>query len=505
MNPLLEFKQIGKSFSGVRVLSEVTLSVQPGETLGLVGENGAGKSTLMNILGGNLKPDSGEMRWNGQPFQPSSPRDSELTGIAFIHQELNLFPNLSIAENLFLSHFPKRWGAIDKTRMIQRSRDLLQRVGLKLSPHLKVHHLSTGERQLVEIAKAINLQARLIIFDEPTTSLASHEVRRLFDLISSLKSQNVSIIYISHTLDDVLSLADAIAVLRDGQVVANGPKSDFDVRKLVSRMVGRELDDQYPPYQSRIKDKPLLVVKELSQPGVVRDINFSLMEGEVLGISGLMGSGRTELARILLGLDSMSGGQITLDGQPIQAYSIRQRIQCGMAMLTESRRDDGLFLEGSIRDNAVLVAAKRFSHALTGIFRRSAMNAAAGATLTSVTLPNGTPLHRAVGTLSGGNQQKVVLAKWLMNRPKVLILDEPTRGVDVGAKYEIYLTIQRLAREGAGILVISSELEELIGICDRILVMNHGEINDELDRSEFDRERILQASIRSTALRPEAV
>lgn len=495
--PLIEVCGASKSFSGVRVLNKVSLQVLPGQSVGIVGENGAGKSTLMNILGGNLPLDAGCLKLHGQPFAPTSPRDAERAGIAFIHQELNLFPNLSIAENLFLSHMPRRLGHINHALMREQSNRLLQQVGLQVSPKTKVEFLSTGERQLVEIAKAINQQAKLIIFDEPTTSLTEPETRRLFELMAALKSRQVSMIYISHTLADVLGHTESLIVLRDGEVVASGPTSEFDNQRLVSLMVGRELNNLFPPYLPRQLGPPLLEAREVSQPGIVERVSLSLRAGEILGVAGLMGSGRTELARILFGLDSQSEGEIVLNGQPIQHLSTGKRIQLGMAMLTESRRDDGLCLQGSLRDNLALVAAPRFAHRFSGLLRQSLLGQALRDSMKEVTLPDAVQPDRVVGTLSGGNQQKVVLAKWLLNHPQVLILDEPTRGVDVAAKYEIYSLIQQLVQQGTGVLMISSELEELIGMCDRLIVMNRGAISEELERTQFDRERILQASLRT--------
>lgn len=493
--PILELDGIEKGFFGVLVLKQISLTLESGQTLGLLGENGAGKSTMMNILGGNLAADAGQMRLNGGAYRPSSPRDAEAAGVAFIHQELNLFPNLSIAENIFLSRFPRRFGAISRRTMHRRSEEVLEQVGLRLSPKQRVDTMSAGERQLLEIAKAINLSARLIILDEPTTSLTEPETQRLFELLRSLQADGISMIYISHALGEVQALCDQIVVLRDGQVVGDGPSADFDTHKMVSLMVGRQVDQQFPPSNSKPTDNVALEVCGVSQPGIVEDISFSVREGEVVGIAGLMGSGRTELARILFGCDPMAHGEIKLLGQPVQRLSTRGRIARGMAMLTESRRDDGLCMPASIAFNMSLVAAKRCSKRITGWLHRRALRDQVQSTSESTKLTGVASLSSPVRTLSGGNQQKVVLGKWLMNLPRMLILDEPTRGIDVGAKYEIYGLIDQLAAEGAGILVISSEIDELVGICDRILVMNRGEIRDELPRSQFDRHRILAAAV----------
>ncbi len=492
---LLEFKNIEKDFFGVSVLKEVSFRIAAGTTLGLVGENGAGKSTLMNILGGNLAPSAGEMFVNSLPFLPRSPRDAERAGIAFVHQELNLFRNLSIVENLFLTRFPRKFARIDRRSMHKHAVGILRRVGIELSPNTLVEHLSTGERQLVEIAKALNSNAKLLILDEPTTSLTSRETTRLFSLMQSLQQQGIAMIYISHALGDVQSICDKIVVLRDGRVVGQGDSTEFNTQRLVSLMVGRDCDQQFPAHRSEPSSDVLLKVDGASQPGVIHDVSFCLHRGEVLGISGLMGSGRTELARILFGLDAMASGKIELEGRSIDKFTTRKRIALGLAMLTESRRDDGLCMQASIQENMGLVAAPKFSLQPWGVLQLKKLHQAIKLLCHAIRLTPSVELRQPVRILSGGNQQKVVFGKWLLDKPKVLLLDEPTRGIDVGAKFEIYGLIDQLANEGAGVLVISSELEELIGICDRILVIRQGEIQDVVHRNEFDRERIMHAAL----------
>ncbi len=497
--PILELQQIDKSFFGVPVLQKVCMQLDAGQTLGLVGENGAGKSTLMNILGGVLPADSGRMLIGGESYSPRSPRDATAAGVAFIHQELNLFPNLSIAENLFLTNFPRKVCWIDRKLIRRRTRELLNQVGLNLPPDILIGRLSAGERQLVEMAKALNVDARLIILDEPTTSLTARETERLFALLKSLRNRGIAMIYISHALGDVQQLCEQILVLRDGQVVGQGSINEFDTNRVVSLIVGRQTNQLFPEKTHQPQSEVALKVDQVSQPGVVDDVSFELRVGEVLGLSGLMGSGRTELARILFGLDPMSSGRIELAGRSIKHLSTLERIRLGMAMLTESRRDDGLCMQASIADNLSLVAASKIARRPGGLLRKGKLLSASDAIRQRVTLTTTAENHAAVQTLSGGNQQKVVLAKWLLNEPKLLILDEPTRGIDVGAKYEIYGLINQLAASGAAVLVISSELEELIGICDRILVIRQGEIKDELSRSEFDRNRIMRAALEADA------
>ncbi len=498
--PMLELHDVDKSFFGVQVLKKVSLQLKAGQTLGLVGENGAGKSTLMNILGGVLQADSGRMRLAGESYLPRSPRDATTAGIAFIHQELNLFPNLSIAENLFLTHFPRKVCWIDRPLIRRRTSELLSQVGLDLSPDIQIDRLSAGERQLVEMAKALNIDARLIILDEPTTSLTARETERLFGLLQSLRDRGISMIYISHALRDVQQLCEQILVLRDGQVVGNGPIHEFDTHRVVSLMVGRKTDQLFPSKSHEPTSDIALKVEHVSQPGVVEDVSLEVRVGEVLGLAGLMGSGRTELARILFGLDPMSSGRINLCGRPIEKLATQKRIARGMAMLTESRRDDGLCMQASIFDNLSLVAASKIARRPGGLLRKQKLLAAIDAMREQVKLTVTAENHNAVQTLSGGNQQKVVLAKWLLNEPKLLILDEPTRGIDVGARFEIYRLIYQLAAGGTAVLVISSELEELIGICDRILVIRQGEIKDELPRSEFDCNRIMHAALQADAI-----
>ncbi len=511
--PAVAFDRIEKSFFGVKVLKGVSFGVGAGRIVGLVGENGAGKSTLMNLLGGNLQPDAGELRVNGQPYAPRHPNEARAAGIAFVHQELNLFPNLSLAENLFLTDFPLAgtgvpW--IDRRALRARATKLLQQVGLDHAPDMLVERLPAGERQLVEIAKALGADARVIILDEPTTSLSARECERLFALVQQLRERGLAIIYISHALGDVLRLCDDLVVLRDGEMVGGGAAKDFTHDRLVSLMVGRQLSQLYPErrFPKRREQStssqagleiaaPLLSVRSLTQPGIVRDISFTLAAGEVLGISGLMGAGRSELARILFGLDPCASGEIRLNGERLTGTP-RRRIQRGLAFLTEDRRHEGLCMEASITDNMALVTLPANSRTPARFLDFAAIKSAVGRMREAVKLSPKATDAQAVRTLSGGNQQKVVLGKWLLAEPKVLILDEPTRGIDVGAKFEIYQLIHQLADRGAGVLVISSESEELIGISDRILVMRHGEISGEFQRGDFEREKILAAALHTS-------
>ncbi|MDA1273745.1 MAG: sugar ABC transporter ATP-binding protein [Verrucomicrobia bacterium] len=497
---ILEFDSVEKSFFGVKVLKAVTFDLRTGTAIGLVGENGAGKSTLMNILGGIHTPDAGYIRMEGEPYAPRNPQDAARAGVAFIHQELNLFSNLTIAENIFITTFPRVAGLpmIARKTVRERARSLLDQVGLSVNPNTRVESLSAGERQLVEIAKALSLDARIIIFDEPTSSLTALETDRLFELISTLRARGISMIYISHALSDVMKLCDDIVVLRDGEVVGKSRTAETSTAKLISLMVGRSIDQLYPERTGRPAAERALSVRNLSQPGIVRNIAFDLHDQEILGISGLMGSGRSELARILFGLDPFETGEVLLWGENLPKPSPRQCVRMGMAFLTENRREEGLCMEASIAENMALVSLPNFANRGGYWIDHGRLSKSLTALRGAVRLTRSARLSQAVRTLSGGNQQKVVLAKWLLNRPRVFILDEPTRGIDVGAKYEVYSLINKLASDGAAVLIISSEIEELIGMCDQILVMRNGEIADTIRRPDFDRERILRGALKQS-------
>lgn len=375
---------------------------------------------------------------------------------------------------------------------------MLHAVNLDVPPGALVERLSPGERQLVEIARALGQNAKLIIFDEPTTSLTSRETDRLFALIERLRAQGIAMIYISHVLADVFRLCNEMIVLRDGEIVAAGPNDDFTTERLITLMVGRSLDQLYPEREAEPSRETVMRVAKLSQPGVIESVGFDLRRGEILGVAGLMGAGRTELARILFGLDPCAGGSIILNGEEISALSTRERIARGLAFLTEDRREEGLLMDASIGDNLALTALPQFTSG--ALIDQPRLTAAVNQMAASVQIRGGKHSSQPVKTLSGGNQQKVVLGKWLMRDPSVLILDEPTRGVDVGARSEIYRIARHLAANGAGILFISSEIEELTGVCDRILVMQRGIVTAGFDRSEFDRERILAAALGEDAL-----
>jgi ribose transport system ATP-binding protein len=494
---ILEIENLGKNFFGIPALQDVSMSLEKGQLLGLVGENGAGKSTLMNILGGVIRADYGTIKLNKKLYIPVCPADATRAGIAFIHQELNLFTNMSIVDNLFIDGFPKikALPVISKRKARHKAKKLLKAVDLNLPVDTLVENLSPGERQLVEIAKALRSETQIIIFDEPTTSLTAKETRKLFELIEQLRSKGKTIIYISHNLGEILHLADRIMVLRDGRVVGVDSKCEFTIDKMISMMVGREISRMYPPRISTPKSKVVFQAEHISHSGIVRDISFKLHSGEVLGLFGLMGSGRSELARILFGLDPFQDGRIKIDNKETKYLSPSKCIARQMAFITENRREEGLLMEASVFDNIALVSLPQYTLTkLPQFIDKPRIKSSVRELITSLKIKTGPIEKQLAHNLSGGNQQKVVIGKWLMNRPSILIMDEPTRGIDVGAKYEVFTIINDLAAKGAGILCISSQIEELMGICDRIMVMSNGEIKGFFDKDEFEEEKILHAA-----------
>jgi len=494
--PAIVFEGICKAFFGVPVLKDVSFELPAGHVLGLIGENGAGKSTLMNILGGVLQPDSGSLRLHGEPYAPADPHEAAERGVEFIHQELNLFTNLTIAENLMIDGFPRRRGTPFTDRRAVRSSALkqLERVHLDLDPDTPVERLSVGERQLVEIAKALRGEAQVIIFDEPTTSLTARESEHLFALIDRLRREGRSMIYISHILGDVERLCDDVVVLRDGQVVGAGPQPEFRINRMISLMVGRSMEQLFPTREVAPTDEPALEVRNLSQTGVVNDVSFTVHRQEIVGMFGLMGSGRTELARMIFGLDPHESGSVTVAGRPAATRSPRRAIRTGLAFVTENRREEGLLMDIPIADNVALASLPRFSRRPTGLVDQGRLRGFVERISQSLRIRAADLTAQPVRALSGGNQQKVVIGKWVATEPSVLVLDEPTRGVDVGARFEVYSIVADMAARGTGVLMISSELEELTGLCDRILVMRHGELVAEFRREEFVGERILASA-----------
>jgi len=498
--PRLRLEGVTKSFSAVRVLHGVSFEIGAGEILGVVGENGSGKSTTMNIIAGALAPDAGGMALDGHKFAPADRRAAEKSGIAFIQQELTIFPNLSVEENLLLGRAPRISAALPFIYRKQRRRralEFLRAVGLDVNPRTPASRLSPGERQLLEIARGLSIDVRVIIFDEPTTSLTNQETERLFALTRRLKASGVAILYVSHVLNDVLQLSDKILVMRDGGVTFHGPKADMTPERLIVAMVGRSIDALFPPARAAVskrEESPLLELRGVTEPGIVEGINLKVTPGEIVGISGLMGSGRSELARIIFGLDPHRQGQIVANGASLAPGDLRARLRSGMAFLTEDRRHEGLMMDASAAENLALAALRSFSSSIYGRLQWAALKPALKEMAAQLRLKCENLETSTARSLSGGNQQKLVIGRWLLCQPRILILDEPTRGVDIGAKEEIYALLVALLAQGKGILVISSEIEELIGLCDRILVMHRGCIVNEFNRAEFDQTKILSAA-----------
>lgn len=496
--PRLKVEGLAKSFFGVQVLHGVTFEAHGGQVLGVVGENGSGKSTTMNLLTGVLPRDSGTVLLDGAPFAPTSRRESDSAGIAFIQQELNIFPNLTVAENLFLTHPPRvmPWlPLLSRRKMSERAQQLLGRVDLPVSPDALAGTLSAGERQLLEIARGLAGDARVFIFDEPTSSLTAKEAKRLFEIIERLKQGNVAVLYISHNLDEVLALSESVIVMRDGRVTLSASSRNVSPRALVAAMLGREIDALFTERAApTVPAAPILEVSGLSEPGILAGIDLVVRRGEIVGIAGLMGSGRSELARAVFGLDTHRSGTVRVNGNELPPGDLRARLDAGIAFLTEDRRREGLMMDATVADNMALAALPSYSSPVSRRIDRPRLLAAIEKLGKRLNLKSGDVRQTPVRTLSGGNQQKVVLGRWLLREPSLFILDEPTRGVDVGAKQEIYRLLAELADAGMAVLVISSELEELTGLCDRIHVMRRGELVGEFPRSTFDRETLLRAA-----------
>ena len=455
---ILELKDIRKGFFGVEVLHGVNLQFKPGEVYGLVGENGAGKSTMMNIIGGVFPADGGEMYLDGQKYSPVTPRDAKAARIAFIHQELNLFSNLSVAENLYLDDLPKnKFGAVDYKFMHREAGKRLKELGLEISPRAMVSDLPMGVRQTVEIAKALLMDAQIILFDEPTTSLSQKEKEYLFNTIRALKAKGVAIVYISHILEDVFDLCDEVAVLRDGAIIGKRMKAELQKDDIVSMMVGRKLENAYPIIEKEIGDV-FFTAKDVQAPPAVKGCSLELRHGEVLGIFGLMGAGRTEFVRAMYGLDPMVAGELKFDGDVIQKPTPKTCIEHGIAFITEDRRNEGLLMPKPIDENLILVKMDEITTNI-GVVPNKAVDELTTAAIKDLYIKVSDKKLQLATNLSGGNQQKVVIGKWLMKSPRMLIMDEPTRGVDVGAKYEIYSLIPDLAKRGSGVICISTEME----------------------------------------------
>lgn len=489
---LLELTNIHKSFPGVKALSGASLTVKAGQVMALIGENGAGKSTLMKVLTGIYKKDAGDIIYLGKATNFNGPKSSQEAGIGIIHQELNLIPELTIAENIFLGReFTNIFGCIDWNKTYAQADKLLAELHLKYDSRRLISDLSIGEQQMVEIAKVLSFNSKVIIMDEPTDALTDTETASLFEVIRKLKQQNCGVVYISHRLQEIFEICDAVTVLRDGQFIGEKKVSELTEDTLIEMMVGRKLQDQYPRIDIQ-RGKETLSVKNLIGNGV-NDVSFSLHEGEILGISGLMGAGRTELMKMIYGANPAKSGTIVLNGKTIKTQTPKDGLNYGIVYISEDRKKDGLILGMSVKDNMSLNALSYFVNPfkkLRLIDEQQAVDDFVG--LFNIKTPS---TNQIIGFLSGGNQQKVAIAKGLMTRPSILILDEPTRGVDVGAKKEIYQLINQFKQQGLSVILVSSDMPEVLGMSDRILVIHEGKVTGDFSISDATQEKLMAAAV----------
>lgn len=502
MEYALEMRNISKAFPGVKVLENVTLKVKAGEVHALMGENGAGKSTLMKILMGIYRADQGQLYLGGKQVEVNNPKEAMGKGISMIHQELNTVLDMEVAENIFIGREKlknNRLKLIDRTGMREESKRYLQELEIDIDPRTLMRDLSIAQMQLVEIVKAISVNSKLIVMDEPTSAITNKEAVILFKQIERLKKQGAAIIYISHKMDEIFRISDTITVLRDGQLIGTKPIGELDEDKLIRMMVGREITEIYPKEDADI-GAVIMEVKGLSRGRRVHNASFRLRKGEVLGIAGLVGAGRSELVETIFGIAPKTSGDILINSRKVKIKNPGDAIGYQMALITEDRKRSGLNLAASVKENISLAALPKLARAGLIDLRKEKQAAEAYIGQLKIKTPDADAM---AANLSGGNQQKVVLAKWLLNQPEIIIFDEPTRGIDVGAKRDIYLMINALAKEGKAIIVISSEMAEVMGICDRILVMCEGQITGELKRPEFSQEQIMAYASRKDGKRDE--
>lgn len=492
--PTLELRDVAKSFGAVAALRSGSLVVDSGSIHALVGENGAGKSTLVKIVAGVHRRDAGEFRLLGEPVDFGSTADSKAAGVAVIYQEPTLFPDLSVAENIFMGRHPLGRGRrIDRTRMYDEANALFARLGVAIDPRRVANGLSIADQQLIEIAKAISLDARLLVMDEPTAALSGNEVARLFAVARSLRDEGRALVFISHRFDEVFDLCDTVTVMRDGAYVSTHRVAETTEAEIVAKMVGREVAELFPKTPAEIGEV-VLDVEGLSSAGEFHDISFRVRAGEIVGLAGLVGAGRSEIARAVFGVDGYDAGRVALNGRPVPKRRPRRAIRAGMAFVPEDRRQQGLVIEGSVAKNVASVIRGSLSKA--GLLTTSAENRAAGPWAAKLQVKT-SALDMQAATMSGGNQQKVVIAKWLATGPKLLIIDEPTRGIDVGTKAEVHRLLSDLAGQGLAILMISSELPEVLGMADRVLVVCEGRLTADIARDEATPENVMAAATRS--------
>jgi len=491
-NDLLHMQGISKAFPGVQALDNVSFKVARGEIHALVGENGAGKSTLMNILTGALPKDEGEIWLRGKQAEINSPADSKALGISMIHQELSLIPHLTVGQNIFLGREPggRIPGFINWNELYNDAQAILNRLNIDVDAHAQVLELSIAQQQMVEVAKALSLNADLIAMDEPTSALTDRETEVLFDVMQSLKKQDVGLIFISHRLEEVFQIADRVTVLRDGQYIGTEAIEGLDHDKVVRMMVGRELGEMYPKEEA-LREEIVLEANDLEEGHELKGVSLKLHRGEILGIAGLVGAGRSALAETLFGIRPATRGEIKVNNQPVKINSPEEAIRLGIGFVPEDRKQQGLFLNMAVRENITMSTLDKISTWGVVNFRKADKISSEIVERLDIRTPN---LRQRVRNLSGGNQQKVIIARWLTLNPRVLILDEPTRGIDVGAKAEIHNLMNQLAQEGVGVLMISSELPEVMGVSDRILVMHEGRLTGEFTRDQATQDDIMRAA-----------
>lgn len=489
---LLEISNLSKSFPGVKALDKISLRIKKGSVHALMGENGAGKSTLMKCIFGIYNKDCGVIKFCGEEVSFSTPQKALEKGIAMVHQELNQVLEMTVADNIWLGRYPNNIGIINKNLYYENTLEILNELKLDIDPYERMKNLSVSDRQMVEIAKAVSYNAKIFVLDEPTSSLADDEVKRLFKIINKLKNDGCGIIYISHKMEEILSICDEVTIMRDGKKIATHSSEELTTEKIINLMVGRELKNRYPEKKNKIVNENVMEICNLSGKFTsVKDINFTLKKGEILGVAGLVGSGRTELLETIFGLSTANSGEIYLNGKKINNNSPRRSIKNGFALLTEERRKNGIFPGLDITFNSVITSLKQMSK--FAVVNNRKIDIATDWVVDKLNVKTAYKTIK-IKNLSGGNQQKVILGRWLLTEPEILLLDEPTRGIDVGAKYELYQLIVDLASKGKGIIVVSSEMPELLGICDRILIMSGGRVAGIEEVDGLTQERIMELS-----------
>lgn len=485
---LLEAKEITKVFPGTVALKSVDLRVKKGEVHALCGENGAGKSTLMNIIGGVLPLTSGKILYEGEEVNVSNPKEAQDLGIGFVHQELSLCEHLTVAENIFIGRLPKKNGFVEYEKLYKEADEILAKFNASFSSREIVSDLNVSEQQIVEIAKSVSMDCKFLILDEPTSSLTDNETEKLFEIVLDLKKNGISILYISHRMSEIFAICDKVTIFRDGLYICEMDVADITADDIINSMVGRVIENMYPEKSTWVGEE-LLRVENLTSDGFFSNVSFELKKGEILGFAGLVGSGRTEIMRAMCAIDPRTSGDIYIDGEKVNFKCYRDSINSGMMYLTEDRKLQGLFLDMSIMSNISSVDLKAVSK---GLFINETKEQALAESYTSKLNIKLSSVEDPVSSLSGGNQQKVVIGKWLSNNPKIIIMDEPTRGIDVGAKSEIHRLLRILSDGGVGVIIVSSELPEVMGVCDKIVVMHEGSVGGVLDHEEFSEELIMK-------------